>query len=361
MAVKAGDRYQQNLFPPSIEDYVGKDDPVRAYDAIIDALPIDELGLKDRKSEVGNPNYNPKTMLKILVYAYSYGWQSGRKIERALLHNLSFIWLAGGLKPNYRTIVRFRKDNKTALKEVLKQCARLCIKLDLIEGNVLFLDGSKFRGNASINKIYTRKGSIKRLDELDKRIDNLLAEIEKIDDQEEGPGFAKLKEELQNKKTLRKKVKSILAEMDNFEYDKDKDQFRCPEGHIVRYSYYSTTKNHYVYRMQTPSVCIKCINWGVCTKNKKGRSVIRLKNEKCQKHLQSLYESDYGQKIYNKRKAKVELQFGHIKRNLKGGAFLVRGLKSVQGEMSIYASCFNIARMITLLGGVEQMVKLLSG
>ncbi len=62
---------------------------------------------------------------------------------------------------------------------------------------------------------------------------------------------------------------------------------------------------------------------------------------------------------YNKRKSKVELQFGHIKKNLKGGAFLVKSLKSVKGEMAIYGSCFNIARMITLLGGVERMVGLL--
>lgn len=111
MATKTGNRYQQNLFPPSIEEYVGKDDPVRAYDAMIDALPVDKIGLKDRKSAVGNSNYSPNVMLKILVYAYSYGWQSSRKIERALHHNLSFIWVSGGLKPDCQTLRRFRKNN----------------------------------------------------------------------------------------------------------------------------------------------------------------------------------------------------------------------------------------------------------
>ena len=476
MAIKTGDRYQQNLFPTSIEEYVGKDDPVRAYDAIIEALTIKEIGLKARKSAVGNSNYDEKTMLKILVYAYSYGWQSSRKIERALLHNLSFIWIAGGLKPDSRTIRRFRKDNSDALKRTLKQCARLCIELNLIDGNVLFLDGSKFRGNSSINKTYTKKGSKKSLEKIEKKIDTLLAEISAVDEAEQDDGLSKLNEELQNQKALKEKVQSILQEMeqrdvdkinstdpdainfkgrqgshagynpqvvtdeknglivnadvvaesndknqftaqiskanqtlgkqcevacsdsgyhkinnlietsakgitvivpsqkqasgdkkkedlfskDQFTYDEENDVYICPEGQILSYSYYSKKKEHYVYRMEVPNICSKCIHCGVCTKSKRGRTINRLKNEAYQEKLAELYKSDYGQEIYKKRKSKVELQFGHIKRNLKGGSFLVRSLKSVQGEMAIYASCFNISRMITLLGGTERMVQRLA-
>ncbi len=476
MAVRKGDRYQKHLFPPSIEEYVGKDDPVRAYDAFIDALSFDELEIKGRKANVGNSNYDPKTMLKILVYAYSYGWQSSRKIERALHHNLSFIWLSGGLRPDSRTIRRFRKSNHKALRKTLKQCVRLCIKLDLIDGNVLFLDGSKFRGNASINRTYTKKGSEKRLAKIDKKIEKLLTEIDEIDEQEKESSVSKLEEELQNQAALRLKVKSILDEMNNknvnkmnttdkdainfkgrqgihagynpqvvtdekngivanadvvaesndlnqfsqqiqqanenlgkkcdvacsdsgysnvdnlkdsvdegitvivpsqkqashkkdkeepfakdkFKYDEDNNQYICPEGHVLRYSHYSKKKNYYLYRMKTPSDCMNCKHWGVCTKSNRGRGINRLKNEECKEYLASLYESEYGQSIYKKRKSKVELQFGHIKRNLNRGAFSVRSLKSVKGEMAIFANCFNVARMITLLGGVEKMVKTLS-
>ena len=55
----------------------------------------------------------------------------------------------GGLKPDHKPISEFRRRNKKALKKVLKQCARLCMKLGLIEGNTLFLDGSKIRANVS--------------------------------------------------------------------------------------------------------------------------------------------------------------------------------------------------------------------
>lgn len=90
-----------------------------------------------------NPNaYDPKVMLKLLVYGYSYGVRSSRKLEREANYNLSFIWLTGGLKPDHKTIAEFRRKNKIALQKVLKQSARLCLKLGLIEGNTLFVDGT---------------------------------------------------------------------------------------------------------------------------------------------------------------------------------------------------------------------------
>ncbi|MBT7212468.1 MAG: hypothetical protein HN862_13795 [Candidatus Scalindua sp.] len=61
--------------------------------------------------------------------------RSLRKRERACTHNLSFIWLTGDLKPDYRTVGRFRKENKSAIMQILKQNAKLCLELGLIEGN----------------------------------------------------------------------------------------------------------------------------------------------------------------------------------------------------------------------------------
>src|SRR3989304_4836853 len=133
MAYRYGNRYQLGLFPPSIEDYVSPEDPVRAYDAFVESVDFAKLGIEIDPDQVGNSEYDPKAMLKLLVYGYSYGIKSSRKLERASHHNLSFIWLLGGLKPDHKTIAEFRRQNKEALKGVLKQCVRLCIKLDLID------------------------------------------------------------------------------------------------------------------------------------------------------------------------------------------------------------------------------------
>jgi len=134
MAYRYGDRNQMQFFPPCIEEYVAKDDPVRAYDAFVESLNFNELGIVAFEDKVGNPGYDPKAMIKLLIYGYSYGIRSSRKLERATCHNISFLWLMGGLKPDHKTIARFRHDNKSALKNILKQCAKLCIKLGLIEG-----------------------------------------------------------------------------------------------------------------------------------------------------------------------------------------------------------------------------------
>ena len=102
MAYREGARYQKSLLPPVIEEYVGPNDPVRAYDATLEAMNIHQLGLVIDSSQVGNPAYDPRIMLKLLVYGYSYGWRSSRKLERACHHNLSFIWLTGDSNPTTR-------------------------------------------------------------------------------------------------------------------------------------------------------------------------------------------------------------------------------------------------------------------
>lgn len=215
MAYKYGDRNSRKLFPPSVEELVGENDPVRVYDAFIGNQDLEQLGIMDKENQVGAPSYDPSSMLKLLVYGYSYGIRGSRKLERACYHNLSFIWLMGDLKPDFKTICNFRRSNRKALKKVLKQCVRLCMKLDLIDGNVLFTDGSKFRANASMTQIWTEERCKKFLERLDEKIEQLLNECERIDVKEENqPSLVKLKESLVGKRKLQAKVQSILEELE---------------------------------------------------------------------------------------------------------------------------------------------------
>lgn len=475
MAYRYGDRNQVNMFPPTIEEYIAEDDPVRVYDAFVEALDIEGLGIKVEEDKVGNPSYEPKAMLKLLVYGYSYGWRSSRKLERALYHNLSFIWLTGGLRPDHKTIANYRRNNKGAIKKVLKQCVRLCIDLDLIEGNTLFIDGSKIRANASINQTWTGQRCEKELKRIDKRIEDIIKECEQADEEEKGKGtLIKLAEELKDKDVLKKRVKAILGKIkeqdkshinstdvdcikvkgrqgthagynaqiaadeknglivnsevvnksndmnqfarqveqanevigkrcevacadagysdtedlkdaieqgiqvivpsqkqalhqplerepfgkDKFRYNEQGNQYICPEGKELRYSHYSKVKGHYLYRIKEPSDCIDCKHFSRCTNNKRGRAIIRLRNEETKEQLEALYASYEGQAVYKKRKEKVELPFGHIKRNLGVGAFLLRGIQGVNAEMALLSTCFNISRMITIVGMSRLMDKL---
>ncbi len=72
------------LFPESLDQYVSPEHPVRAYDAFVDSLDFDQLGIEINDRKVGNSQYDPGLMLKLLLYGYSYGTKSSRKLEREL-------------------------------------------------------------------------------------------------------------------------------------------------------------------------------------------------------------------------------------------------------------------------------------
>lgn len=139
MALRYGERQQHMLFPKSLEDLVPQDDPVRVYDAFVNALDWTTVGIDSHPKKAGCPEYDPKTMLKVLLYAYSYGGvRSSRKLERALHHNITFIWLAGGLKPDFKTIARYRRKNRNAFKKGLNvQIQRILIVLACMVAKVL--------------------------------------------------------------------------------------------------------------------------------------------------------------------------------------------------------------------------------
>jgi transposase len=465
MAYRSGDRQQMSFLPQSIEEYVAEDNPVRAYDAFVEALNFHELGITINPYKVGNAEYDPRSMLKLLVYGYSYGVKSSRKLERECYHNIAFIWLMGGLKPDHKTIAEFRRRNKKALKKVLRHCAQVCIKLELIAGNVLFVDGTKIRANAGRNRTHDQTYYEKLLANLDSRIEQLLADCETADQSEEGTSsYVAMDKELAKNQNLKERIKEALKSFassdkkqvnqtdpdcammhsvqgshasyniqsvvddehglivqaeavsdandarqfarqidqanelleapckvacadagytdtvelekidqqeikvivpsqrqalheaespfskSHFTYDKEQDCYICPEGNRLRYSFTDRRKGKRQYRMEDKKLCHRCQHYGQCTKSDRGRNIIRLRNEEVKLKLEAQYEEESSQKIYARRKTRVEHPFGHIKRNLKTDAFLLRGRDGVQAETSLLATCFNVARMITIFG-----------
>ena len=244
MAYRYGNnRYQRELMPESIDEYIADDDPVRAYDAFIEALDLKNLGITLDPNKRGNPEYHPRVMLKLIVYGTSYGIHSSRKLERALYHNFSFIWLAQGLKPDHKTIAQFRRHNSNTIAQVLKQCALLCIRLNLIEGNTLFLDGSKIRANASVSNSWDKKKVEKVLKRIDCRINEILQEYDSIDDAEENcRSLVTMESELKNQRVLKDKVEGILKELKEQELksinttDPECTRINSPHGSHAGYS-----------------------------------------------------------------------------------------------------------------------------
>ena len=108
-------------------------------------------------------------------------------------------------------------------------------------------------------------------------------------------------------------------------------------------------KRRRVYRIKR-STCENCRYFGECTTGRIGRKLTRLIKEDLREKLEIQYDEPASQEVYRLRKQKVELPFGHIKRNLKVDSFSLRGLEGARAEMSLLSSCFNIARMIGIIG-----------
>jgi len=166
-------REQACLLPPRIEDYVGLDNPVRAIESFVRALDVAKLGFRhaDRGVAVGQPPYDPADLLKLYLYGYINQIRSSRRLEREACRNLELIWLLKNLRPGYRTIANFRKENWKALKAVNRSFVLLVRELGLVGGAVVAIDGSFFHGDASKASIFTRKRLAEQIAKLDQEIE----------------------------------------------------------------------------------------------------------------------------------------------------------------------------------------------
>jgi transposase len=192
-------REQASLLPPRMEDYVGPNNPVRAIESYVCALDLAKLGFRhaDRGLEQGQPPYDPADLLKLYLYGYINQVRSSRRLEREACRNLELIWLLRNLRPGYRTIANFRKENWAALKAVNRGFVLLVRELGLVGGAVVAIDGSFFHGDASKASIFTRKRLADQIARLDLEIEAYGRSIEDNDaaeanargkDRADGPG-----------------------------------------------------------------------------------------------------------------------------------------------------------------------------
>jgi transposase len=166
-------RDQGSLLPARVEDYVGPDNPVRAIESFVCALDLAKLGFRhaERVVGAGQPPYDPADLLKLYLYGYINQVRSSRRLEREACRNLELIWLLKNLKPGYRTIANFRKENWKALKAVNRSFVLLARELGLVGGTLVAVDGALFHGDASKASIFTRRKLAEQIANLDKEIE----------------------------------------------------------------------------------------------------------------------------------------------------------------------------------------------
>lgn len=166
-------REQASLLPPRIEDYVSRDNPVRAIEAYVRSLDLVALKFRhaDHAGGSGQPPYDPADLLKLYLYGYINQVRSSRRLEREAARNVELIWLLKGLRPGYRTIADFRSANAGALKAANRDFVMLLRSLDLLGGTLVAIDGAFFDGSASKASIVTPKRLAEQLAALERDIE----------------------------------------------------------------------------------------------------------------------------------------------------------------------------------------------
>ena len=177
LAIKSDNQNQIMLFPPSLDELIPSNHVVRIVSAVIDRLDIS--GILSTYRGGGNSCFDPRMMLKVLIYAYLNNVYSSRKIERMLAENICFMWLSGMSRPDYRTINYFRgKRLKTGIDSVFTQVVELLHQEGLVTLNVQYIDGTKVESSANKYTFVWRKSVEKFDSRLKQKTDALLKQIE---------------------------------------------------------------------------------------------------------------------------------------------------------------------------------------
>jgi transposase len=184
--VEGDDRRQTILLPDCLDDYVTEDNPVRVVEAFVDEPDLAALGFGGVVPEAtGRPAYHPATLLKVYLYGYLNRISSSRRLEREAQRNLELMWLAGRLRPDFKTIADFRRDNGPAIRRATcRQFVLLCRRLDLFTEAVVAIDGAKFKAVNNRDKNFTPTKLQRRIEQVEASIARYLSAMEAADRQE---------------------------------------------------------------------------------------------------------------------------------------------------------------------------------
>lgn len=170
------------LFPQRIDENIPSDDPVRILNAMVDSFDLSSFHKLYKES--GRSAYHPRMMLKAVLYAYMNNIYSCRKIEKSLLRDIHFIWLAGYEKPDYRTINRFRNRVKDEINGIFTQIVLILASKGFISLDVEYVDGTKIESKANRYTFVWRKNVERNRARLLEKIRILLQQIDDVVAQE---------------------------------------------------------------------------------------------------------------------------------------------------------------------------------
>src|SRR3984893_8070342 len=212
------DRSQLLLLPEAIDDYVSVDNPVRFINAFVDGLDLKAAGFERIEAKAtGRPGYAPGALLKLYIYGYLNRVRSSRRLEREAQRNIEVIWLLRSLKPDFKTIADFRRDNRGAFKSVFRQFVLLCRRLNLFGRELLAVDGTRIKAVNNKDRNFTRASLRTFIRAADERLHDYLRRLDEGDAEEAQTASARTKNLVEKIEALRQKRARYGAILDELE------------------------------------------------------------------------------------------------------------------------------------------------
>jgi len=241
-------RNQGVLFPATLEEQVDEDNEVRVIDAFVGSLEFEELGfVRGQAADTGRPGYDPRILLAIYIWGHLNRIRSSRRLEKECARNVELMWLSGLLKPDFKTLCRFRQENAKAIAEVLVEFRRWCQKEGLFGNEIVAIDGSKFKAVNSRERSVTPEKLAKWIEREKQLVAEYMAELEETDEDDSRNEPKKLSaEELREKieklgKSVKENEKTLEEMEESGEHrrsltDRDARMMKTPKGMEVSYN-----------------------------------------------------------------------------------------------------------------------------
>jgi transposase len=212
---------QTLLLPPSLRDWLPDGHLAHFIADTVDQLDLAAVYARYEQREDGRGQlaYDPRLMLKLLIYAYAVGLFSSRKIATGLEELVPLRYLAAGNTPSHRTLARFRQEHIGEFPALFVQVVRIARAAGLVAMGTLAIDGSKLKANASKHKAmsYGRmQAEEARLRREIEQITRRAQDLDAAEDAQFGPEFRgdELPEELRRRESRRAKIREAMARLE---------------------------------------------------------------------------------------------------------------------------------------------------
>jgi transposase len=161
-------REQVTMFPATLDELIPDDHLCRVIEAFVGRLNMAKLGfVRAEPGETGRPGYDPRDLLKLYLYGYLQQVRSSRRLEAECQRNVEVMWLLGRLQPDSKSIAEFRRMHSAAVTNAGAELVRFARSVGLVSGQMVAVDGSKFRAVSSAQSVRERDAVQRYLEQLD--------------------------------------------------------------------------------------------------------------------------------------------------------------------------------------------------